>query len=363
MKVAILGANGFVGGRLFERWQQSGLHQPRAIVRSPSSLARIARFSAEWRLADARDAVALTDAFRGCEAVVHCVAGDANVIADTVEPFVRAAHAAGVAKLVYLSTAVVHGASPPPGTSEASMLRNDQPLAYNNAKVRAECRLQSLVGAGPFHAVILRPGIVFGPRSRWVADLADALRQGTAHWIDGGRGICNSIYIDNLVHAVECALAVDGMQGEPFVVGDREEVTWRDFYAGIAAGLGYDASAFVEAVPSTPRDRTWLERLDALRASRAAQRLIAQVPSAPKAAVKAAWASLRPLPSKDAWSLPAPAAVTVATLEMSLLFSCRTKLPHTKAAEQLGYAPPVSFAEGIRRSIGWLRQLGLDLPA
>ena len=57
MKVAILGAGGFIGGRLFERWKRAGRHQPRAVVRTPAGLARLARFAQpDWKLADSRDA-------------------------------------------------------------------------------------------------------------------------------------------------------------------------------------------------------------------------------------------------------------------------------------------------------------------
>ncbi len=362
MKVAILGANGFVGHRLFELWHQRGPHQPRATVRSPVSLARIARFEADWRIADARNATALAEALRGCDAVVHCAVGDVPVIKRTIDPVYQAARAAGISKLVYLSSASVHGQNPPPGTTEASALNLDQPLAYNSAKIWAERRLQALARGGPIDTVILRPGIVFGPRSRWVTEVAEALVGGTAHWIEGGRGICNSIYVDNLVHAVEQALASTGARGDAYLVGDAETVTWRDFYLGIATALGRDETAFAEAIPTQPRPRTWFERLDAVRASPGAQRVIAQIPGLPKEVVKAALSVWKRLPPADPWALPPAAPVRVATLEMSLLFACRTKFSHAKAAERLGYRPPVAFAEGLRRSVTWLRQLELGSP-
>ncbi|HVU32053.1 MAG TPA: NAD-dependent epimerase/dehydratase family protein [Opitutaceae bacterium] len=357
MNVAILGANGFIGHRLFEVWQQRGPHVPRAVVRSPAGLARVARFAGEWRLADIRDATALTRALQGCQAVVHCVVGDPRDIRDTIDPVCRAAASAGVAKLVYLSSAAVHGQNPPPGTNEGSPLRTDHLLAYNNAKARAERRLQSLARRAPFETVILRPGIVFGARSRWVTDVADALAIGAAAWIDGGRGICNSIYVDNLVHAIECALATDGMRGEPFFVGDAELVTWRELCLGIAVGLGYDETAFTESTPAPRLRRTWSDRIDAVRGSRPAQRLIACFPDAPKTAVKAALAAWRKPSAIDPWALPSHSA-PLASLEMSLLFACRTKLSHAKAAEQLRYAPPITFRIGIAQSVAWLRAVG-----
>lgn len=357
MKVGILGANGFVGHRLFELWQMGGPFQPRAVVRSPASLARVARFEADWRLADARDASALTNAFRDCEAVIHCAVGDERIIRSTIDPVVQAAHAAGVRKLVYLSSASVHGQSPPPDTNEESVLRTDHSLDYNNAKVWAENRLRSLARKQTLEIAILRPGIVFGPRSRWVTDVADALASRTAYWIEGGRGMCNSIYIDNLAHAIERALGTEGLRAEPFLVGDTEHVSWRDFQLGIARGLGYDESAFAEAVPTRARPRTWSERLDAVRASAISQRIIACVPDMPKRVVKASLAAWSRTPAPNPWLLPKTTR-PVATLEMTLLYSCRTKLSHAKAVARLAYQPPVSFADGMRRSVAWLRAAG-----
>jgi 2-alkyl-3-oxoalkanoate reductase len=354
MKVAILGANGFIGHRLFEVWQTRGPHLPRAVVRAPASLARVARFDGDWRLADARDAAALVRAFNECEAVIHCAVGDERTIKTTIDPVVQAARVAGVRKLVYLSSAAVHGQCPPRGTDEESALHADHPLSYNNAKIWAEERLRSLARCGPIEIALLRPGIVFGPRSRWITDLADALVNRTAHWIEGGCGICNSIYVDNLVHAIERALATDGLRAEPFLIGDAEEVTWRDFQLGMARGLGYDESAFVEAIPTPVRPRTWVERLDNIRSSRLSQRIITRVPSAPKRAIKAALAAWARPTEPNPWMLP-NVEQPVATLEMSLLYACRTKLPNTKAVARLGYHPPVSFAEGMRRSTAWLR--------
>jgi hypothetical protein len=43
---------------------------------------------------------------------------------------------------------------------------------------------------------------------------------------------------------------------------------------------------------------------------------------------------------------------------MSLLHQCQYKLPDAKARKVLGYSPSVSFAEGSRRTVGWLAFAG-----
>jgi nucleoside-diphosphate-sugar epimerase len=357
MIVAILGANGFIGYRLFETWQKSGPHAPRAIVRSPAGLARIARFAADWRLADATEERTLAAALAGCDAVVHCVVGDPRLITAAIEPVYRAARQAGIRKLVYLSSAAVHGLHPPAGTDERSPLNPRQTLAYNNAKIRAEARLQQLARDRAVATVILRPGIVFGPRSRWVADVADAICTRSAWWIDGGRGVCNSLCVDNLVHAVEQALAAPDCHGEAYLLGDRETVAWRDLYLGIARAFGVGEDAFREAVPASAA-RTWRDRLGRIKATPAAQSALAWFSPRLKAAVNGALAGWQPAPAPDPWALPVRPAPSGASLEMTQLFACRTKLPHARAEAQLGYQPPVTFAEGLRRSTEWLAQAG-----
>lgn len=343
MKVAIVGDCGLVGSRLLELWRRSGLHPARAVVQTPAGLARATRFTVELRRAEALDAAALAQAFAGCEVVVHDAADDEHAIADTVEPVYRAARAAGVRRIVYLSTALVHGPNPPPGTTEATPLRDDQPFANSNARVRAERCLGRLAADGKVETVVLRPGIVFGPKSLRVLELADALPVGRAYWIDGGRAMCNSIYIDNLAHAIEHAIATPGVSGEAFLVGDEERVTWREFYLGVARALGFGERAFHEARPAAAPHRRGTGWVSTLRRA-----ILARLPVREKPA----------LPPADPWALPPELCEYVASAEMTALFRCQEKLSHAKATQRLGYRPPVSFASGLEHTGRWLREIG-----
>ena len=51
-------------------------------------------------------------------------------------------------RLVYVSSASVHGQAPVPGTNEDSPVKRRQPIAYNNAKAWAERRLLALRASG-----------------------------------------------------------------------------------------------------------------------------------------------------------------------------------------------------------------------
>ena len=97
----------------------------------------------------------------------------------------------------------------------------------------------------------LRPSIVFGPRSRWCSDLAREAIERTAYLIQEGHGICNTIYIDNLIDAIVLAAEAKGVDGQYFLVRDKETVTWREFYEPIlkACGVSVDEIHHVEAPP------------------------------------------------------------------------------------------------------------------
>lgn len=354
MKIALIGANGFVGTRLVECFHLDFGPEIVAIVRRPSALALPARFAVEMRVADALDPAALAAALAGCDAVVHAALGDPAQIARMPLALCQAAASAGVDRIVYLSSASVHGQNPPRGTDESSPLHQRHSLEYNNAKVFAErhffaeCRRLGLAGYA------LRPGVVFGPRSRWITNLAVELYEGRAWLFQGGRGICNSIYIDNLIAAIRACLVAPDAAGQPFLVGDAEQVTWRDFYLAAAHELDVPERR-IHALDRLPVfSRSWRERIERAVATPLAQRALPAVPFTLKRRTKALLAAWSPAPAADSWA-DSPAPAPVVTEEMALLQQCAWKLPSTRATTLLGYEPPVRFAEGMRRSLSWWR--------
>jgi 2-alkyl-3-oxoalkanoate reductase len=363
--VAILGANGCIGRRLVEYLHLGGLAQVRPVVRRPNALAGLAVFDLDFRVADALDGEALQRALAGCEVLVHCVAGDARTIVGAVGPAYAAAQRAGVRRLVYLSSASVHGQAPTPGTDESSVLRDDQPIAYNNAKVRAERQLQQLRAGGDVELVILRPGIVTGPRSYWVGRFASALVAGTASLVNGGQGICNSLHVDNLAHAVHLAMHAREADGHAFLLGDAETVRWADLYRPIAGALGFDLADLPTAVYRPARTRL-LDRIELLQRHKVVGPVLARIPKRVRRIAYVALVSPVQVSGQGSpwthpdWSAGAPSAPT-ATLEMDLLGRCGYKLPHAKAQALLGYEPVVSFEEGMRRTLGWLQFAGFPV--
>jgi nucleoside-diphosphate-sugar epimerase len=359
LKLAIIGANGFIGSRAVELFHLGGLAEVRPIVRSVNSLARLSRFDLDCRIADARDQPALCAALEGCDAVIHAVSGDPATILGSLAPVYLAAQQAGVERFIYLSSGSVHGQAPSPGTDESTPLDDRQPVVYNNAKVGAERRLLALRKTGAVELVILRPGIVVGPRSYWISSFASSLLSGAAYLVNQGQGICNSIYVDNLIQAIYLAARVPLADGHAFLVGDTESISWADLYTPIADALGFD----LRQVPNVeyvkpPRSRNNL--IHGIWISDAASSMRTHVPKRLRRAFRAALIQETPPPSPwvDAAQSPARHSIPQATLEMALLYRCAYKLPHTKAKQMLGYEPTVPFVEACRRTIGWLEFSG-----
>jgi len=356
MKIALVGASGFVGTRMVEKWRLDEVFEVVPVVRSYSSLAVLARFEIPWQVCDVLDPAALAKAFAGCEAVVHAAIGDPGQIVQMAESIYRAAEMAHVKRLVVLSSASVHGQAPPVSTDETSPLHERHVMAYNTAKVRAERILQRLSAQGSVEVVMLRPSVVYGPRSRWIADTANQLMEGSACLIRGGEAICNGIYVDNLIQAVELALRVPQAAGEAFLVGDAETVTWHTFYQTIAEGLGINMNT-VRSIDPPFFAHPFKERVGDLVAIPAVQKLLPMVPGRAKRLTKLLLANWHEAPAPNAWQLPSgvPCAMTE---ELSLLQQCQWRLPSQKAQAILGYQPEVSFEEAMRRSLGWLKFTG-----
>ncbi|HYD82647.1 MAG TPA: NAD(P)H-binding protein, partial [Opitutus sp.] len=78
MKIAVVGAGGFVGTRLIEHFHlaKDGPVSVTAVVRRPEGLALPARFAIETYIADPLDVDTMARAFSGCTAVIHCSMGD-----------------------------------------------------------------------------------------------------------------------------------------------------------------------------------------------------------------------------------------------------------------------------------------------
>ncbi len=316
-RILITGANGFIGGRLAERLAQEEGARVRGLVRS-----EIRNPKSEIVLGDLTDPAALADAVRDCDAVVHCAAMQGargylsefrRVNVDGTLNLLRAAKDAGVARFVHLSTINVHGYPPPRDC------HSDSPLSFNGdfySVTKAEGERAAWEFARNYHLplTVIRPACTYGPRSEaWTLGPIQRLRRGAPVLIGRGDGICNAVYIDNLVDLILLALKNDAAIGHAFIGAEGRGVTWREFYGAYARMLG------VPRVNAMPRGFALL----AAMGFEAIARVTGRAPRIARASVE--------------------------------FYSHRVVYDIGKAKTMLGYEPRVSFEEGMKRTEEWLR--------
>jgi 2-alkyl-3-oxoalkanoate reductase len=353
MRIGVVGASGFIGHRILEVFYERGV-EVRPIIRSSANIDRLKINHLDTRVANAFDRISLASAFKGCDVIIHSILGSPGLIRGSIIPTYQAAQSVGVRRIIYLSSMIVHTSAPVSGTTESSPLIEHQPFPTHNAKIYAERKLLQLRENGSVEVTIFRPGIVFGPKSRWVSELANQLALGKAYLINEGKGICNTVYIDNLVHAIYLALTIDKADKEAFFVGDCEQITWFNFYRSFAEALGIDMTQ-ISQITGSKFNQSWKEQpLSSIWNSEIIQRTLSFLPNKLKQDVRYIFWQLRKPLSSETNHAESTQSQPVMSEMMTILQQSEYKLPFAKAQRILGYEPIVSFSEGCQQSIDWL---------
>lgn len=239
-KILVTGATGFIGSRLCELLSLEYRLPYRALVRDFARAARIARLDSELVAGDMQDPLSLALAVKGCDAVINLAHGDDQSAVKQTTQLVDACRYAGVRRFIHVSSMAVHG--PSPGLSvltEANAPIERWGEAYSDAKSAAEAVVTAAGNRGTLETVVIRPTIVYGPYSFFVTPIVQDARAGKISLIDGGRGICNAVYVDDVCEAIMAALDRDDAVGSAFLINGDERITWGDFittFAGMAEG-------------------------------------------------------------------------------------------------------------------------------
>lgn len=367
-RILVTGATGSVGSRLVERWALAGqLPQLRCLVRGYRAAARLRRFDVEVAEADLLDRRALTEAARGCDAVVHLAVGDKAV--DESETVVRVCRDLGIRRLVHMSSAAVYGRRLPraiePRQEETPLSRTGEP--YADAKGGAEA---VVADAGRWlDAHLLRPHMVYGPGLRWSAELMTLLPAGRVPVVDDG-GIINLIHVDDLVDAVAAALASDGGFGEAMFVTDGAPRPWSEYVGAHAALLGVDPPHVARDLVAGRRTvRQWVrDSVLPLAPVMRSSEFRAFVLTSPlmQATALRAWVAARghralgPQLARlrgGGGDVGAGGVSFDDTWVQMQLSEARLSAAHAQAT--IGFRARIDFAEGMRRTAAWFEAFGL----
>jgi nucleoside-diphosphate-sugar epimerase len=241
-QVLVTGASGFIGGRLVERLLlEEGAHV-KALIRSYTTAQWLSRTMAQVCLGDVTQPQSLEPALEGCDVVFHCAAmlgGDPQqmerVNATGTKNLLQAARRAGVSRFVHVSSLAVHGQDYADGADEmAPFAPGNDP--YARTKLAGEQLARQSYEQHRLPVVILRPTIVYGPRSQfWTIDPLERIKRDRLALLGQGDGVANVVYVDDVVTALLLAAAAPGVEGEAFLISGMERVTWREFFGAYAA--------------------------------------------------------------------------------------------------------------------------------
>ena len=233
-RVFVIGANGFLGRRVVQHLADTPGLTPVAAARTPSSRSTP---GVEVALCDATDPASVAAGLMGCSFIVNCVAGDAQTMLTATRTLCAAAPAAGVRRIVHLSSMSVYGAA----TGLIDEARPLDPGAgwYGQAKVACEAVVTAYGEAGG-EAVILRPGCIHGPQGeQWTGRIGRLLRHRRIGDLGAaGDGVCNLIYVDDVAAAVVAALQQPGAAGQAFNLGDPDPGTWNEYFTRFGRAIG-----------------------------------------------------------------------------------------------------------------------------
>ncbi len=259
-RILVTGARGFVGKVLCANLQQRG-YRVRGAVRAagaatersgrePSETAVVGEITPET---DWGAALASVDAIIHLAARVHVMR---DVAADPLAEFrrvntagterlARSAAAAGVRRLVYVSSIKVNGEET---FGDRAFSASDDPApqdAYAVSKWEAEQALQRVARETGLEIVIVRPPLVYGPGVKGnFAQLLEVAAKGIPLPLGSVRNQRDLIYVANLADALAVCAMHPAAAGQTYLVCDGQPVSTPDLLRKLAVAMGAPARVF-----------------------------------------------------------------------------------------------------------------------
>ena len=245
-RVLVTGASGFIGGRLVETLVNRGI-TVRVTTSDLRHCEHIAHLPIQIVKAGLGDHDALSDAVAGCSVVFHAAyrfGGDIEqqkVNIDGTRVLAEAFGRNGGRRFVHVSSMCAYGDPRDEDLTEDTPLR---PSAdpYSETKRQIDLLLLEMHRSRGFPVTIIQPTIVYGPRGTfWTTEPLQQVRSMRIALPAGGLGLCNAVYVDDVVSALTLAAERDAAVGEAFLISGSAPVTWREFYAAFEKMLGKKA--------------------------------------------------------------------------------------------------------------------------
>jgi nucleoside-diphosphate-sugar epimerase len=324
-EILVTGGNGFVGRHVVSALQDRG-DKVRVLALPTEDAGPLEERGIRVHRGDIRRPETLVAPMRGTDGVLHLAAmmdvwrpmADYHAVNVTgTENVCRAALAAGVPRLVHMSSSSVYGMAlgrPADERFPLSPFRDPYPLT----KAAADKAVQRMIMEDQLPAVIVRPDQIFGPGDQLhFGRMADRLRAGRSIIVGAGDNALPLVYVADVVQGLLLALDHERAVGQAYNLTNDRPLTQEQFLRAIAREVG----------ASPPRLHIPYRALYA--AGYVAERLARLASS---------------------WRRPPITRLGVAFAGTDNRYGI------DKARRELGFTPRVDLDDGVRLTAGWYRE-------
>jgi nucleoside-diphosphate-sugar epimerase len=251
----VTGANGFIGRQLCAEIVRRGC-QVKTALRRPD----LPQNGGEPVIIGQIDGQTnWTEALRNTDVVIHLAARVHAMHDDAANPLeefrrvnvagtehlARSAAAAGVKRLVYVSSIKVNGDVTSEGTK---FTETDNPFPqapYAISKLEAEQALHRVAAETGLEVVIVRPPLIYGAGVKGnFAQMLKVLAKGMPLPLASVRNLRSLVYVENLVDALIVCATHPAAAGQTYLVSDGEDISTPALLGRLGAAMCHPARLF-----------------------------------------------------------------------------------------------------------------------
>jgi nucleoside-diphosphate-sugar epimerase len=234
-----------------------------------------------------------------------------------------AAEAAGVRRFVHMSSNSPLGCNPRPDHVFDEQAPFNPYMHYGKSKMQGELAVNEAAARGKLETVIVRSPWFYGPNQPERQSLFFLMiRQGKFPLVGGGDNRRSMAYIDNIVQGLLLAERVERAKGRTYWIADRRPYSMNEILSTVEDVMEKDFGV----APARKRVRL--------------PGVASQVAQLADASLQAAGLYHQKIHVLS---------------EMNKTIACTV----ARAEAELGYQPSVDLAEGMRRSMAWMRERGI----
>ncbi|MUG96001.1 NAD-dependent epimerase/dehydratase family protein [Scytonema sp. UIC 10036] len=237
----ITGIGNFIALRAAQVAIANGM-KVRGLEASPLKAQKAQELGVSVFIGSTNDEEVLEKACEGADIVFHtasmneaggCIDAFRTVNVDGTVKTATVAKKVGAKTFVHLSSVLVYGFRFPDNvTEEGSLCGENNPFCQT--KIESEQEILKFNNPRDFGVILIRAGDIYGPGADvWILRPLKMMQKKKFVLINGGRGICNHVFVDNLIDGVFLAIEKE-TYGEAFNITDGCKTTWKEYYTQLA---------------------------------------------------------------------------------------------------------------------------------